>query len=90
MLGAARLSDNGTVYNSQVTAARNRNVAQFIIDKTTPGDNCKRYAIMPARPRKWEILGSMAPKIASVKRSYYTLNSASSDAEKRFILHQAA
>ena len=73
MLGAARLSDNGTVYNSQVTAARNRNVAQFIIDKTTPGDNYKRYAIIACATSQMGDLGVYGAEIASVKRSYYTL-----------------
>lgn len=73
MLGTASLSDNSSVYNSQVTVARNRNVAQFIVDKTTPGDNYKRYAIIACATSQAGDLGVYGAEIASLKRSYYTL-----------------
>lgn len=73
MLGVARLTDNATVYNSQVTVARNRNVAQFIIDKTTAGDNYKRFAIIACATSQMGDLGVYGAEIASMRRSYYTL-----------------
>lgn len=73
MLGAARLTDNATVYNSQVTVARNRNVAQFIIDKTTAGDNYKRFAIIACATSQMGDLGVYGAEIASMRRSFYTL-----------------
>ena len=73
MLGPAKLTDNATVYNSQVTVARNRNVAQFIIDKTTAGDNYKRYAIVACATSQAGDLGVYGAEIASMRRSYFTL-----------------
>ena len=73
MLGPARLTDNATVYNSQVTVARNRNVAQFIIDKTSAGDNYKRYAIVACATSQAGDLGVYGAEIASMRRSYFTL-----------------
>ena len=73
MLGTARLSDNATVYNSQVTVANTRQVAQFIVDKTVPGDNYKRYALVSCAITNDGSLGVYGAEIASVKRSYYTL-----------------
>lgn len=73
MLGSARLSDNATVYNSQVTTANNRQVAQFIVDKTTQGDNYKRYAVVSCATANDGSLGVYGAEIASMKRAYYTL-----------------
>ena len=73
MLGVANLADNATVYNSQVTVARNRNVAQFIVDKTKSEDNYKRYAIIACATSQAGDLGVYGAEIASLKRSYYTL-----------------
>ena len=73
MLGTARLSDNTTVYNSQVTVANNRQIAQFIVDKTPSGDNYKRYALVSCATAHDGSLGVYGAEIASMKRSYYTL-----------------
>ena len=73
MLGTARLDDNATVYNSQVTIAKNRQVAQFIVDKTTQGDNYKRFALVSCATAHDGSLGVYGAEIASMKRSYYTL-----------------
>lgn len=73
MLGSARLNDNSTVYNSQVTVARNRQVAQFIIDKTKTGDNYKRFAILSCATAIDGSLGVYGAEIASMQRAYYTI-----------------
>ena len=73
MLGTARLNDNSTVYNSQVTIAKKRQVAQFIVDKTTPGDNYKRFALVSCATAHDGSLGVYGAEIASMNRSFYTL-----------------
>jgi type II secretory pathway pseudopilin PulG len=73
MLGTARLNDNATVYNSQVTTAKNRQVAQFIVDKTTQGDNYKRFALVSCATAQDGSLGVYGAEIASMNRSFYTL-----------------
>ena len=73
MLGTARLNDNATVYNSQVTLAKNRQVAQFIVDKTTQGDNYKRFALVSCATAHDGSLGVYGAEIASMNRSFYTL-----------------
>ena len=73
MLGTARLSDNATVYNSQVTVAKNGQVAQFIIDKTMQGDNYKRFALVSCATANDGSLGVYGAEIASMNRSFYAL-----------------
>lgn len=73
MLGAARLTDNATVYNSQVTVANQRQVAQFLIDKTKPGDNYKRFTVISCATAHNGTLGVYGAEIASMRQSYFTL-----------------
>ena len=73
MLGSARLSDNSTVYNTQVTTARTRRVAQFLIDKTTPGDSYQRYALISCATANDGSIGIYGGEVTSIRRSYYTL-----------------
>ena len=73
MLGVARLNDNSTVYNSQVTVAKNRQVAQFIVDKTKAGDNYQRFAVVSCATANDGSLGVYGAEVAAMKRSYYTL-----------------
>ena len=73
MLGTARLSDNNTVYNTQVTTAKTRRVAQFLIDKTTPGASYQRYALIACATANDGSIGVYGGEVASIRRSYYTL-----------------
>lgn len=73
ILGGARLSDNTTVHNSQVTVSKNRQVAQFIVEKTKTGDNYQRFAIVSCATANDGSLGVYGAEIAAMKRSYYTL-----------------
>ena len=73
MLGIARLNDNTTVHNSQVTVAKNRQVAQFIVDKTKTGDNYQRFAVVSCATANDGSLGVYGAEIATIKQSYYTL-----------------
>jgi hypothetical protein len=73
MLGLARLTDNSTVYNTQVTITKNRQVAQFIVDKTIPGNSYQRYALVSCAAANDGSIGVYGGEVASIKRSYYTL-----------------
>ena len=73
MLGTARLTDNATVHNSQITVASQRQVAQFIIDKTRTDDNYKRFTIVSCATAHNGALGVYGAEIASMKRGYFTL-----------------
>ena len=73
MLGTARLSDKNTVHNSQITVSKNRQVAQFIIDKTKPSDSYKRFTIVSCATASDGSLGVYGAEIIAAKRSYYTL-----------------
>ena len=73
MLGSAGLSDNTTVYNSQVTLAENRRVAQFIVMKTTAQDGYERYALVSCATANTGGLGIYGAEVARTNASFLTL-----------------
>ena len=73
MLGSAGLSDNTTVYNSQVTLAENRRVAQFIVMKTTAQDGYERYALVSCATANTGGLGIYGAEVARTIASFLTL-----------------
>ena len=73
MLGTASLTDNTTVYNSQVTVADNRRVAQFIVVKTVSSDGFEHYAMVSCATADTGGLGVYGAEIAKTKRSFLTL-----------------
>ena len=80
LLGAAGLTDNTTVYSSDVTLASSRWVGQFIVDKAykldasrTTNDR-KRYAVVSCATSDTGELGVYGAEIASIRQSYFTVS----------------
>ena len=80
LLGAAGLTDNTTVYSSDVTLSSSGWVGQFIVDKAfkldpsrTTNDR-KRYAIVSCATSKDGELGVYGAEIASLRQSYFTVS----------------
>jgi len=74
LLGSAGLTDNTTVYNSQVTVANNRRVGQFIVVKTVAADGYDRYALVSCATADTGGLGIYGAEIAKMRNAYFTLS----------------
>ncbi len=73
-LGSGGLSDNTTVHNSDITVANGRRIGQFVVDKSNPADNYKRYAIVSCATAASGELGIYGAEVASVNNAYYTIS----------------
>lgn len=80
LLGTSGLTDNTTVYSSDVTLASSRWVGQFIVDKAfkldpsrTDNDR-KRYAIVSCATSEDGDLGVYGAEIAGLDQSYFTIS----------------
>ena len=80
LLGTSGLTDNTTVYSSDVTLASSRWVGQFIVDKSfkldpsrTTNDR-KRYAVVSCATSEDGELGVCGAEIASLRQSYFTIS----------------
>lgn len=80
LLGTSGLTDNTTVYSSDVTLASSRWVGQFIVDKSfkldpsrTTNDR-KRYAVVSCATSEDGELGVYGAEIASLRQSYFTIS----------------
>ena len=80
LLGASGLTDNTTVYSSDVTLASSRWVGQFIVDKSfkldpsrTTNDR-KRYAIVSCATSEDGSLGVYGAEVASLRNNYFTVS----------------
>lgn len=74
LLGSAGLSDNTTVYNSDITLAKGRRVGQFVVDKSNAADTYKRYAIVSCATASTGELGIYGAEVASANNAYYTIS----------------
>ena len=74
LLGTGGLHDPATVYASQVTTSKNRWVGQFIVNKTKPGDEYQRFAVLSCATAVTGQVGIYGAEIAALSRSFYTLS----------------
>ena len=74
LLGTVSLTDNSTVYNSQVTISNNRWVGQFILDKSDNATGFKRYAVISCAISDDGELGVYGAEIASTRNAYFTVS----------------
>ena len=74
LLGGTSLTDNTTVYNSQVTLASSRWVGQFILDKSDNTSGFQRYAVISCATSDEGDLGVYGAEIASTRNSYFTIS----------------
>ena len=80
LLGTAGLTDNTTVYSSDVTLSSSRWVGQFIVDKAFKPDpsrttsDRKRYAIVSCATSEDGALGVYGAEVASLRNNYFTIS----------------
>lgn len=74
LLGGFSLTDNTTIYNSQVTIANNRRVGQFILMKSGAGDAYERFALLSCATSDTGGLGIYGAEVAKVRNSHLTLS----------------
>jgi len=74
LLGTVSLTDNSTVYNSQVTLASNRRVGQFILDKSDNATGFEHYAVISCAISNDGALGVYGAEIASTRNAYFTIS----------------